>query len=126
MNETTEKEETPCSVKQKDIAYAMTRGERSPEEILAAYGVTEEEFVGWVCDGDFPAYAASMARGVAETKAAYVWSKLMELAKDGNVPAMRLYLDFLYRKPSGHGAERIGTGAELGGLRESIFGGDAE
>ncbi len=126
MDETMEQGETPCSSKQRDVAYAMTYGDKTVEDVLAAYGVTEEEFVDWVCGGEFPVEAASMARGVAETRAAYVWAKLMELVRDGNVSAIRLYLDFLYKRPVGHGSEKVGGGTELGGLRESIFGGDTE
>lgn len=123
MNEETESVDR----RQRDVAYAMVRGERTLEEILEAHEVTEEEFVGWVCGGQFPAYAASLARGFAETKAAYVWTELMALTREGSVPAMRLYLDFLYKKPAARGNERAGmlpNGAEFAGLRDSIFTGE--
>jgi len=121
-----ENEKEPAEQKQRDVVCAMARGE-SLESALAACRVTEEEFIDWVCGGKFPVYAASLARGFAETKAAYVWSELMKLANEGNVSAMRLYLDVLYRKPGGRTDNPSGgTGAdqELTGLRESIFTGE--
>lgn len=117
---------SPTEQKQRDVVCAMARGE-SLESALAACQVAEEEFIDWVCGGKFPMYAASLARGFAETKAAYVWSELMKLAKEGNVSAMRLYLDVLYRKNGGRPENPSGgTGAdqELAGLRESIFNGE--
>lgn len=120
----------PAGKKQRDVICAMARGEPL-ESALAACQVTEEEFIDWVCGGKFPVYAASLARGFAETKAAYVWDELMKLAGEGNVSAMRLYLDVLYRKPGGRTDSPSdnpsgGTGAdpELTGLRDSIFNGE--
>ena len=116
----------PTEQKQRDVVCAMARGVPL-ENALEACQVTEETFIDWVCAGKFPLYAALLARGFAETKAAYVWDELMKLARDGNVSAMRLYLDVLYRKPGGRTDSLSGgTGAEqeLTGLRESIFGGE--
>jgi len=108
--------------KQRDVICAMARGEPL-DEILVSHQVSEKEFVDWVCAGKFPAYAASLARGFAETKAAYVWGKLIEMARNGNSQAMRLYLDVLYRKP-GSRTENPADGnpeQELTALRDSIF-----
>ncbi len=113
----------PAEQKQRDLICAMARGEPL-ENALAACRVTEEEFIGWVCGGKFPSYAASLARGFAETKAAYVWDELMKLAIEGNVSAMRLYLDVLYRKSGGRtDSPAAGCGAEqeLTALRDTIF-----
>lgn len=123
MNEETES----LDRRQRGVACAMLRGERSLEEILEAHGVTDEEFVGWVCGGQFPEYAASLARGFAEAKAAYVWAELMALTREKNVPAMRLYLDFLYKKPAARGNDHpVSAGAELAELRESVFSGEGD
>ena len=106
--------------KQREVAYAMVRGDRTLAEVLERYGVDEGEFTGWVCDGPFTEYAASLARGFAEADAPYVWKVLLELSRGGSVSAIRLYFDILNKKPAVRGTERA-IGMELTGLRESIF-----
>ena len=118
---------SPAEQKQHDVAYAMVRGKKTLEEVLAQFGVSEAEFTGWVLDGTFTEYAASLARGFAEADAAYVWKILQGLVRDGGVSAIRLYFDLLGKKPAAHGSEYPGTGAgsnDLTGLRESIFHGE--
>ena len=111
--------------KQRGVAYAMVRGEKTLDEVLEQFGVGEAEFTGWVCGGQFTDYAVSLARGFAEVDAPYVWKDLLGLIRGGSVPAIRLYFDLLSKKTAGRGCERP-TAAELAGLRESIFGDPAE
>ena len=118
---------SPTEQKQRDVAYAMVRGQMPLDEVLTQFGVSEAEFTGWVLDGTFTEYAASLARGFAEADVAYVWKILQGLVRDGGVSAIRLYFELLGKKPAAHGAERPGTGmgsSDLTGLRESIFNGE--
>lgn len=124
MDEVTENEGS-LGAKQRDVAYAMVRGGRTLSEIMEAYGVGEEEFLGWVLDGAFTEYVTMLARGFAEADAPYVWNDLLDLTHSGNVPAIRLYFDIMTKKTAARGAERT-SGAELSGLRESIFAEPAE
>jgi len=111
--------------KQRSVAYAMVRGEKPIGEVLEQFGVDEAEFTGWVLDGRFTEYAASLARGFAEADAPYVWKILQGMVHAESVSAIRLYFDLLTKKTSGHGGERPAA-ADLAGLRESIFGDPAE
>ena len=122
MEQTFEHSLTP---KQREVAYAMVRGDRTLSEVLERLGVSEDEFTGWVCDGMFTEYAASLARGFAEADAPYVWKVLLDLTRNGSVSAIRLYFDILNKKPAVRGGERA-VGMELAGLRESIFAEQAE
>lgn len=106
--------------KPREVAYAMVRGDGSITELMERFGIDEAEFTEWICGGKFTDYAMSLARGYAEADAPYVWRTLRDLIHGGSVPAIRLYFDLLAKKPSGAGAENHG-GAELSGLRESIF-----
>ena len=125
MENETEAAERPMEQRQRDVAYAMVRGQMPLEEVLTQFGVSETEFTGWVLDGTFTEYAASLARGYAEADIAYVWKILQGLVREGGVSAIRLYFELLGKKPT-HGAERPGTGMgtqDLTELRGSIFSG---
>ncbi len=124
MDEVTERE-GGLAPKQREVAYAIVRGGRMLDEVLEQYGVSETEFIGWVCSGQFTEYAAMLARGFAEADVAYVWKELLGLVRDGSVSAIRLYFDLLNKKPSARGGERLNV-TELSGLRESIFAEPAE
>lgn len=106
--------------KQRGVAYAMVRGEKPLGEVLEQFGVDEAEFTGWVLDGRFTEYAASLARGFAEADIPYAWKVLQGMVHAESVSAIRLYFDLLTKKPSGRGGERPNV-TELAGLRESIF-----
>ena len=119
MDEVTEKR-GGLTAKQRDAAYAMVRGQMPLEDVMKKFGITETEFTGWVMDGRFTEYAASLARGYAEAEAAYVWKILQGLVQNGGVPAIRLYFDLVGKKPPANGEMRAGT-ADLTELRERIF-----
>lgn len=115
------------TAKQRDAAYAMVRGQMPLEDVMKKFGVTEAEFTGWVLDGRFTEYAASLARGYAEAEAAYVWKILQELVRGGGVPAIRLYFDLLGKKTAGttdHAGSAGTTG--LTELRNRIFCGGSD
>jgi hypothetical protein len=108
------------TAKQREAAYVMVRGQMPLEDVMKKFGITESEFTGWVMDGRFTEYAASLARGYAEAEAAYVWKILQGLVQNGGVPAIRLYFDLVGRKPPANGEMRAGT-TDLTELRGRIF-----
>ncbi len=109
---------------QERVAAELARGGKALEEILAEYSVGEEEFTKWVLDGRFSEYAEALARGLAEVSAPYIWSVLVDEAKQGKVPAIRLYFDVWAKNHSS--VQRTGVSAlpsaQLESLREAIFG----
>lgn len=124
MDEVTQKDGT-LPEKQRDAAYAMVCGQKTKNEVLAQLGISEAEFTGWVLDGRFTEYAASLARGYAEADLPYVWKILLGMVRAESVSAIRLYFDLLGKKLPAPSAERAGN-SDLSGLRESIFGEPAE
>lgn len=115
----------PCGMEERQAAVvlAMIRDGRPLGELLAEAGVSAEEFAEWVRDGEFPEYTAAMARGFAQTDAPYVWNALLREAKDGNVPAIRLYFD-IWRQKQPASASREGALRDPGveALRSDLFG----
>lgn len=110
------------AAKQRDVAYAMVHSQKPMDEVLEQFGVSGEEFTGWVLDGRFTEYAASLARGFAEADIPYAWKVLRGMVHAESVSAIRLYFDLVGKKPAANGAERPAGAAELTELRESIFG----
>ncbi len=110
------------------VAGAMVRGEEALEKILAEYSVSEEEFTKWVLDGRFSEYAQALARGLAEANAPYIWAVLVEEAKQGKVPAIRLYFDVWAKNHSAGGGLSSVDGSpapEIQALRDALFGEDS-
>ena len=121
MEEVTEQAgEFSLGPKQREVAYAMVRGEQAFDEVMKEYEVGEEEFTDWVRDGRFTEYAASLARGFAEADAPYVWKDLLDLTHNGSVPAIRLYFDILNKKPAVSKTEPS-VEEEIAGLRKGVF-----
>ncbi len=112
--------------RQADVAHAMVRCGKPADEIIAQYGVTEEEFTEWVRDGRFSEYAAELARGFARADAPYIWSSLLNEAKGGSIQAIRLYFDIWNKmqsaKPKEGGAVTVDS--EIDSIRGEIFGDD--
>lgn len=109
--------------KQRKIALAMIRSELSLEDILERDCVTEEEFAEWISEGRFTKYSAELAAGFAEVDAACVWKVLLKLAKDGSVPAIKLYFDLSMKKSAANRSEK--GNMTLDCLRQTVFGEDA-
>ena len=114
--------------KQAAAALAMVREHLPPEAALKKAGATAEEFADWIRDGAFPEYVAALARGYAEADAPYVWNTLLGEAKDGNVPAIRLYFDILCKKQpasaSREGRREVRDSGDpaVDSLRSDLFG----
>jgi len=112
--------------RQADIAHAMVRYGKRADEIIAQYGVTEEEFTEWVREGSFSEYASELARGFARADAPYIWSSLLDSAKEGNIQAIKLYFDIWNKmqaaKPKDSGV--VAVDSEIDSIRAEIFGDD--
>lgn len=113
--------ENTMDKRQCDAAYAMVRSGRPMEEILAQFGVTDEEFTEWIRDGRFAEYAASLARGFAEADAPYIWASLLNTAKGGNIPAIKLYFE-IWNKNRASPVQNADMPDGLTAMREEIFG----
>jgi hypothetical protein len=73
-----------------------------------------------VRDGRFSEYAAALARGFAEADAPYIWTSLLNAAKGGSIPAIKLYFEIWNKK---HGTDPPEIPDELLAARDEIFGG---
>lgn len=111
--------------RQCDVAYAMVRSGKPVQEILEEFSVTDEEFTQWVRDGRFSEYASSLARGFAEADAPYIWTSLLDMAKGGNVPAIKLYFE-IWNKRHTASESSVDPPDGLTAVRDEIFGGDPD
>ena len=114
--------------RQAAVARALVRGSGTIEEILTEYSVSDEEITSWVLDGRFTQYAESLARAFAEMNAPFIWAALVNEAKDGKIPAIRLYLDVWaknHRADAGSHLSLLGSpSSDIEELRSDIFGGE--
>jgi len=118
-------EEFECEkrdARQAAVAYAMVRSGKGIDDILRENDVSDEEFASWVLDGSFRGYASALARGFAEADEAYIWNSLLEAAKKGSIPAIKLYFDLQNKKSTA----QTNVGGEIGVLRHEIFGEEDE
>jgi hypothetical protein len=121
-NTVVENETEKQNPKQAAVAFAMVRSGKELETILRENDVSDEEFTSWILDGSFRDYVSHLARGFAEADAPLVWGSLIENAKKGSVPAMKLYFDLQNKKS----AARADVGWEIEALRRGIFEGGEE
>ena len=101
------------------LAAEMIRGECDTEEILSELGIAEEEYEAFIAQDEFRQLIAEAARARAEAEAPQIWRSLVRMAKGGNVPAIRLYLDLSGAR---HTAARVEPEGEIESLRRDIFG----
>lgn len=104
------------------VAYAMVVSGRTVEEILEEYGISEEEFSGWILDGTFAECAEAVTQKMVGVWAPYFLHSLLESARKGNVPAIKLYFDTFGRK----NGVAVTASPEIETLRADLFGGSAE
>ncbi len=91
--------------------------------VLEEHGVTEDEFLRWLEDGDLAAYLYRMARLRAMVRIPRVWQRLEQLVADGEVRAIKLYCD-LCEKMQGESAGDAPNfvNPEVEAARRVIFG----
>ena len=115
----------PEEPRQRRVADAMVASGRPRNEILGELSVSEEDYLAWVRRGAFPARVAELARRWAEAQAPYVWLELLDLIRDGSVPAIRLYFSLWGAKAAFRAPEEArGPSPELESLRADVFGGE--
>ena len=121
-------EEIPREVspRQAAVAYAMVRGSKRFDEVMADFGVNTDELVRWIREGRFTSYAMRLAHGFAQADAPYVWQALLKAAEEGSVPATRLYFDLVTKASEGPkpSLPSLPVSAEISALRASVFGGE--
>lgn len=112
-----------------NLAVRMLRrgSDKDIGRILDGCGISEGEYLRWVQSGEFPALALPISRSLAQSEAPLVWRSLLDMAKDGNTTAIRLYFD-IFGRDVGDSQNRVSDPgkAEIIGLRSELFGGDSQ
>lgn len=109
------------SAKQSEVALALVTGDGETHEILDEYGVSEDEFTSWIRDAGFRDHIDSLARDFAEAGVYEIWKSLMKHAKEGSVPAIKLYFEMKNKRVT---ESRSGISPDINDLRRDIFGDD--
>lgn len=90
--------------------------------VLAENGISEEEFIRWLEDGEAAAYLYRMAKVKAMAKVPELWLKLEQMAADGDLKAMKLYCDLCERSQGAEQAAGIPDNPDVAAVRDEIFG----
>lgn len=110
--------------KQMRLAYSMVISGRAIDELLGECGISEEEFTAWVLDGSFADCAAGITSKMNGVYAPYFLYCLLDCAKKGSVPAIKLFFELFERKglfgKSSGGS--VSADPEIETLREDLFG----
>ena len=116
-------------LKMLNLAVRMLRcgSDKDIGRILDGCGISEGDYLRWVQSGEFPALALPISRSLAQSEAPLVWRSLLDMAKDGNTTAIRLYFD-IFGRDVGDCQNRVSDPgkAEIIGLRSELFGGDSQ
>ena len=93
-------------------------------EVLRENGISEEEFLQWLEEGEMAEYLYRMARSKAIASVPEIWLKLVRMAAAGDLKAMKLYYDLCDR---GDREKSDGSGdglnnPEVDALRRQVFG----
>ncbi|MBE6598944.1 MAG: hypothetical protein E7638_05830 [Ruminococcaceae bacterium] len=71
---------------------------RDIASVLAEHDIPEEEFVRWLEDGAVAEYLYRMGKYTAMARCPEVWAQLKQLADDGDVRAIKLYIELCGRE----------------------------
>ncbi len=108
------------------IAREMIR-RQNVAEVLREHGVSEEEFLRWLEEGEVAEYLYRMAKTKAMAKVSELWLKLEKMAAAGDLKAMKLYYDLCDRMRSEEKGSEVGADPEIDRIRQELFGnGQAE
>lgn len=107
------------SKKRDSLARAIVFGDAgsSIEELLAASGVSAEEYALWLGDENFISQIETLSAHAAEAESARVLKALSELSKEGDVKVVRLYFDLLDER-----RRRCAEGDAFSSLHEELWG----
>ena len=111
--------------KQKDILRQMLDtgfgGGDSLTELRDKLGIDRETWETWLREGGMPGDLISLSKAMAEMCAPWVWASLLEMTKDGSVPAIKLYFELCKERTTASGSDSTGD-REVLALRREIFG----
>lgn len=105
---------------QKEVALKIVESGREVKDILTEYGIDGSEFANWITEGAFPAYTSFLTQRYASADEPYVWSKLFDAIREGNLQAIKLY--FSIKDKKGAVQSTFAPSPELSELRSDIFG----
>ncbi len=95
--------------------------------VLRENGISEEEFVRWLEEGEVAEYLYRMAKTKAMAKVSELWLILERMAAEGDLKAIKLYCDLCERmKPEESSGGECLTNPEVDRIRREIFGGGQE
>ena len=114
--------------KQKEVLRQMLDtgfgGGDSLTELRDRLGIDGETWEAWLREGGMPGDLVSLSKAMAEMCAPWVWASLLEMTKDGSVPAMKLYFELCKGRETAVGSDSTGE-REILALRQEIFGGQS-
>ncbi|MBQ8400435.1 MAG: hypothetical protein IJX14_00750 [Clostridia bacterium] len=90
-------------------------------ELREQLGIDGDTWEAWLRGGSVPGDLVSLSRAMAEMCAPWVWASLLELTRDGSIPAMKLYFA-LCREQNPTPAAGFCDNREIMTLRQEIFG----
>jgi len=89
--------------------------------VLAENGITEEEFIAWLEDGELAAYIYRMSKYSAMSRIPEVWQSLKQLADDGDPRGIKLYHELCERMMPRESAGLL-LNPEAEEARRAVFG----
>ena len=111
--------------KQKEVLRQMLDtgfgGGDSLTELRDKLGIDGETWEAWLREGGMPGDLISLSKAMAEMCAPWVWASLLEMTKDGSVPAIKLYFELCKERTTASGSDSTGD-REVLALRREIFG----
>lgn len=94
--------------------------------VLTDNGISDEEFVRWLEEGDMAEYLYRMARIKAMAMAPAIWRTLERMAAEGDLKAMKLYCDLCERSQSAEQAAGFSDNSEVASARLEVFGDECD
>lgn len=107
--------------KQTKAAAVLVSSGLPPEEAVKMCDVSENELSEWMQNDDFLNYLLSLAEKYALANEPFVISTLLDMVKDKNPQAIRLFFSLCDKKRAARSAGSSAPAKELDELRADIF-----
>lgn len=107
--------------KQTKTAAVLVNSGLPLEEAIKICGVSEDELAEWTQNDFFLDYLLSLAEKYALANEPFVISTLLEMVKDKNPQAIRLFFSLCDKRRSARAADPVMPARELDELRADIF-----
>lgn len=122
MSDTTEKQISTANAVIENSFSGQTAGEQIAKA-LSRVDVSEEDMLAWLRDAAFGSAVVQLAREYAGMYAAEVWEHLLSLAREGSIPAIKLYFELWkdVRLNPAQGFAAAENSAEIAALRDTVF-----